>query len=152
MLVCLHYWLSWSVVNVFSECWPCPWHTKLTHKLMGWQVIEGVCLNCKIVHWPFGMFWIDLLIFPLPWFHHAFAQISILYAVVCWEISVRYSQIKHFIYFPVVVCNPVLVHWSVIRIVNLQTRHGCVGIYRNGVYCLMKLVGACGRKCFLNVW
>ena len=35
---------------------PCPWHTELIHMLVGWQVVEVVCLVCKIVCWPFDMF------------------------------------------------------------------------------------------------
>ena len=53
----------------------------------------------------------------------------------------RYSQIKTLCIFPVVVCDPLLVYQSVIRIVHLRSIHGCTGIYRNGVHLLK--IGRC---------
>ena len=44
------------LVNFFSKCWPCPRHIMLIHKLVDWQVVKAVCLDCKIAHWPFYMF------------------------------------------------------------------------------------------------
>ena len=52
--------------------------------------------------------------------------------------------------FSFVVCNPVLVHQSIMRIAHLQSGHGYVDICGNVVQLQMKLVSAWWKESFLQ--